>query len=343
MYSFHSLATAYGPVPVTGTIKASPEDFQVIEIPAFSPTGEGEHCIVHIRKQELNTAQVGKILAKHAGLPPSRVSWAGMKDRNAVTEQWFSVHLANKPEPDWRELNNDHLKVLDVHRNDRKLRTGVLKGNQFYLRVRDVKGDMDAVKEHYETILDHGVPNYFGEQRFGFRGRNLHKALAMFRNPRRRQNRHERGIYLSAARAMLFNAVLDRRVREKTWNTLLPGELCMLDGTHSYFPAAHEPDLQRRLEHFDIHPTGPLWGEGALSTSGECMQLEQDVVNEYAEFTAGLEAAGLKQDRRSLRLEPRFFQLQVSGNELFLNFELPPGAYATAVLHELIDTLDSVI
>ena len=343
MYSFHSLATAYGPVPVTGIIKASPEDFQVIEIPAFSPTGEGEHCIVHIRKQELNTAQVGKILAKHAGLPPSRVSWAGMKDRNAVTEQWFSVHLANKPEPDWRELNNDHLKVLDVHRNDRKLRTGVLKGNQFYLRVRDVKGDMDAVKEHYETILDHGVPNYFGEQRFGFRGRNLHKALAMFRNPRRRQNRHERGIYLSAARAMLFNAVLDRRVREKTWNTLLPGELCMLDGTHSYFPAAHEPDLQRRLEHFDIHPTGPLWGEGALSTSGECMQLEQDVVNEYAEFTAGLEAAGLKQDRRSLRLEPRFFQLQVSGNELFLNFELPPGAYATAVLHELIDTLDSVI
>jgi tRNA pseudouridine13 synthase len=343
MYSFHSLATAYGPVPVTGTIKSCPEDFQVIEIPAFSPTGEGEHCIVHIRKQELNTAQVGKMLAKHAGLPPSRVSWAGMKDRNAVTEQWFSVHLANKAEPDWRELNNDHLKVLDVHRNDRKLRTGVLKGNQFYLRVRNVKGDLDAVKARYDTILDHGVPNYFGEQRFGFRGRNLHKALAMFRNPRRRQNRHERGIYLSAARAMLFNAVLDRRVREKTWNTLLPGELCMLDGTHSYFPAADEPDLQRRLENFDIHPTGPLWGDGALASSDQCMQLELDVVNEYAEFTAGLETAGLKQDRRSLRLEPRFFQLQVSGNEIFLNFELPPGAYATAVLHELIDPLDSVI
>lgn len=343
MYSFHSLATAYGPAPVTGNIKASPEDFQVIEIPAFSPSGDGEHCIIHVRKKEMNTAQVAKLLARHAGLPPSRVSWAGMKDRTAVTEQWLSVHLGKKPEPDWQVLNSDRLKILEVFRNDRKLKKGVLKGNQFYLRVTEVKGDIDAAKERYETILDHGVPNYFGEQRFGFRGRNLHKALAMFRNPARRQNRHERGIYLSAARAMLFNAVLDSRVRDNSWNSILEGELCILNGSNSYFPAGHEPDLKKRLEHFDIHPSGPLWGGGDLQTQDACRALEQQVISDYPEFAKGLEVAGLKQERRALRVEPRFFQLQVSGSELFVNFELPPGSYATAVLHELLKARDTVI
>lgn len=343
MYSFRSLANAYGPAPVSGRIKATPEDFQVIEIPAFSPSGTGEHCIIHVRKREMNTAQVGKMLARHAGLPPSRVSWAGMKDRNAVSEQWFSVHLANKPEPDWQELSSEKLKILEVFRNDRKLRPGVLKGNQFYLRVTEVEGDIEAVKQRYETILDHGVPNYFGEQRFGFRGRNLHKALAMFRKPGRRLSRHDRGIYLSSARSLLFNAVLERRVREKSWDHLLPGELCMLNGTQSYFPADDQPDLQRRLDDFDIHPTGPLWGEGELQSTGICRDLEEEVSAAFIEFANGLAEAGLKQERRSLRLEPRFFQLQASGNELYINFELPPGTYATAVLHELIELPDTTV
>ena len=292
----------------------------------------------------MNTEQVAKLLARHAGLAPSRVSWAGMKDRNAVTEQWFGVHVGNKPEPDWKALNSDKLKVLECHRNDRKLKRGVLKGNQFYLRVTQLEGDIDAAKERYETILDHGVPNYFGEQRFGFRGRNLHKALAMFRSPKRRLNRHERGIYLSAARALLFNAVLDHRVRAQSWNTIMPGELCMLNGTHSYFSADGEPDLQQRLDNFDIHPSGPMWGAGELSTSGLCREMEAELVAQHQEFAHGLEAAGMKQERRALRVEPRFFQMQAAGNELSLNFELPPGSYATSVLHELVNTgSDTVI
>ena len=338
MNMFHPLATAYGPAPVSGKIRVAPEDFQVIEIPAFVPSGEGEHCILHIRKKQMNTEQVAKILARHAGLVPSRVSWAGMKDRNAVTEQWFGVHIGNNAEPDWKALNSDRLKVLECYRNNRKLKRGVLKGNQFYLRVTGVEGDIEAAKDRYEAILDHGIPNYFGEQRFGFRGRNLHKALAMFRSPRRRQNRHERGIYLSAARAQLFNMVLDHRVQTRTWNTIMPGEVCMLNGTHSYFSTDGETNLQKRLEDFDIHPSGPLWGTGELPTSGQCRQLETDTVSKYKEFADGLEMAGLKQERRALRVEPRFFQMQIAGNEMSLNFELPPGCYATSVLQELVNT-----
>ena len=248
MYSIDSAARAFGPPPVIGTIRAAPEDFQVIEIPAFAPSGDGEHCIIHIRKKLLNTAQVARQIAKHAGLPTAKVSWAGMKDRNAVTEQWFSVHMGNQPEPDWALLNSDAIKVLDVYRHQRKLKKGVLKGNQFYLRITDIEGDIDALKARYETILDHGVPNIFGDQRFGFRGGNIHKALAMFRNPKRRLKRHDRGIYLSAARSLIFNAVLEQRIQDNSWNAILGGEICMLSGSHSVFSSDNQTDLQQRLK-----------------------------------------------------------------------------------------------
>ena len=336
MYSFDSLARAHGPAPITGTIRAAAEDFQVVEIPAFSPTGDGEHRILHVRKKLMNTAQVARLLARHANLPASRVSWAGMKDRNAVTEQWFSVHIARMPEPDWYSLNSENLKILEVHRHQRKLKKGVLKGNQFYLRIIDVRGDLDALKQRYECILDHGVPNYFGEQRFGFRGRNLHKALAMFRKPPKRLSRDERGIYLSAARSLIFNTVLDRRVREGSWNRVLAGEICMLNGSNSIFSADPEEDLQLRLDNFDIHPTGPMWGAGEPATEAECHKLEIETTKPHEEFARGLASSGLKQERRSLRVEPRFFQMQVANDSVSLNFELPPGSYATAVLHELI-------
>ena len=341
MFSINSIATAHGAAPISGILRATPEDFQVIEIPAFTPSGDGEHRILHVRKTMLNTAHVAKLLAKHAGLPLSSVSWAGMKDRNAVTEQWFSVHVANKPEPDWSTLNNDNLKILEVFRHQRKLKTGVLKGNQFYLRVTGVKGDLDALKDRYETILNQGVPNYFGEQRFGFRGGNIQKALAMFRNPKKRLKRHDRSINLSAARSLLFNAVLDHRVRQQNWNKILPGEICMLNGSHSIFSADNETGLQQRLDEFDIHPTGPMWGEGKLTTSGICHDLETAIVQEHEEIATGLANARLKQQRRSLRLEPRFFQMQVSGDTVSFNFELPPGSYATSVMHELLAAPDS--
>jgi len=313
-----------------------PQDFQVIEIPAFEPSGEGEHCLIQIRKTGLNTADVANQLAGLAKLPESVVSWAGLKDRNAVTEQSFSVHMGNKPEPDWSELENDQIKVLSVRRHQRKLKRGVLKGNQFYIRVTRIDGDTGALKERYESILNEGVPNYFGEQRFGMHGGNLEKALAMFSNPRRRIKRHLRGIYLSAARSMLFNTVLEQRVKDSTWNQLLPGEVCMLKGSHSIFLADDDPQLHDRLNSLDIHPTGPLWGEGDPLCEGRCRELEQAVVNDYPEFKRGIEKARMKQERRALRLEPRFFQMQIEPDSILFSFELPPGAYATAVLRELV-------
>ncbi len=337
MFDIYSAARAFGEPPVRGRLRATPKDFQVVEIPAFTPSGEGEHVILTVRKTNKNTQQVGKMIAQLAGLPQSKVSWAGLKDRQAVTEQWFSVHMGNTEEPDWHELDSDDIKVLEVYRHRKKLRRGVLKGNQFFIRVTDIEGDLNELKARYESILDYGVPNYFGEQRFGFRGGNIAKALTMFRNPKRRIKRHEKGLYLSAARSLIFNAVLSKRVEDKSWDKHLDGDVFQLNGRSSIFNDDGAEDLSKRLENFEINPTGPLWGRGQLMSTDRCGDLETAVSNEHEELCAGINRFGSSQDRRSLRVEPKFFQMQTEQNTISLSFELPAGSYATSVIRELVD------
>ena len=319
-------------------MRASPQDFQVVEIPAFEPSGEGEHCMLRVQKTGLNTAYTAEVLAKHAGLAAASVSWAGMKDRDAVTEQWFSVHIGNKTEPDWQQLNSKAIQVLEVKRHRRKLKRGVLKGNRFTITLREVKGDLNDLQARMDFINQHGVPNYFGAQRFGRHGGNLEKAVAMFSHNKRRIKRHLRGIYLSAARALLFNAVLEQRVKAGSWNQLLAGEVCMLEYSHSVFLTKDEPDLQQRLLDFDIHPTGPLWGDGELMCQSVCRELEQSAVDTYPEFTEGLKKAGMKQARRALRVKPENLEMDVQDDGVAFRFELPAGAYATSVMRELVST-----
>jgi tRNA pseudouridine13 synthase len=336
MFSHDSLAFAYGQPELSGRIRATPKDFQVIEIPTITPTGEGEHRLILVRKTSLNTEQVAKSLAKLARIPQARVSWAGLKDRNAVTEQWFSVHIGHQEDPDWYSLNSEQLKILEVHPHQKKLRKGVLKGNQFFIRVTDLEGDTSSLKQRYEKILNEGVPNYFGEQRFGHNQRNIYKAISIFSNPRKRVRKHERGLCLSAARSHIFNAVLDQRVRDNTWNQLLSGEVCMLNGSQSIFQADDDPELEKRLEAFDIHPTGPMWGRGELMSKSDCRVLEEKIASEHQVLSSGLEKAGLRQERRALRMEPKFFQMQLEKQAVLFSFELPPGCYATTVLRELV-------
>ncbi|MDW7603828.1 tRNA pseudouridine(13) synthase TruD, partial [Stenotrophomonas maltophilia] len=117
---------------------------QVDELPAFEATGEGEHLLLHIRKRGANTVHVAKLLAKWAGLPEMAVSYAGMKDRHAVTTQRFSVHLPKRIAPDLAELTSDEIEVLEATWHNRKLQRGALAGNRFRLVLRDVQGDAAA-------------------------------------------------------------------------------------------------------------------------------------------------------------------------------------------------------
>ena len=336
------LPAAHGPAVLRAHIRTTPEDFFVEELAGFEPSGAGEHLLLTIEKRGMNTAFAAKRIAAWAGVGEVAIGYAGMKDRHAVTRQRISVHLPKKVAPDLATLQSDDLRVLEHQWHARKLPRGALAGNRFVLVLRDVEGDRAAIDTRLQAIADIGVPNYFGEQRFGREGDNVAQALAMFRG--RRVAREKRGLLLSAARSELFNRVLASRVSGGTWNRPLEGEVWMLDGRRSVFgPEPLSDDLSRRLDTFDIHPTGPLWGRGELRSQSVASACEQAALadDDALALRRGLEKAGLEQERRSLRLRPAGLQWRWLANDVLeLTFALPAGTYATSVLAELGEVTD---
>lgn len=324
----------------TATLRTTPEDFEVHEVLGFEPDGVGDHALLLIQKRNTNTEWLARNLAKFAGVKQVDVGYGGLKDRNAVTSQWFSVNLSGKTEPDWSQLESAETHVLRATRNRRKLKRGAHHGNRFVITLRDVSGEASELEARLHAIRAHGVPNYFGAQRFGIDANNIEQARAMFAGENKVNDRHQRGLYLSAARSLLFNAVLSRRVTDETWSTALPGDALMLEGTHSFFVAdVIDATLMQRLNSGDVHPTGPLWGRGELASHLEVRRIECQVLTQYAEFRIGLEQAGLDQERRALRLLVQNLTWQFnSDNTVRLDFMLPSGAYATTVLRELVAT-----
>lgn len=303
-----------------------------------TPCGSGEHLWLKVRKRGFNTEQVAKELARAAGLTRRDVSYAGLKDRHAITTQWFSLQLPGRPDPVFAGLP-DGIEILTAARHNRKLKTGALGGNCFTIILRDCQGERFAVDACVERMHSHGVPNYFGEQRFGRDGANLLHARALFAGAEPGSDRHRRGLYLSAARSFLFNEVLAARVRDGSWENILPGEACMLAGSRSFFVTnVVDEVLAKRLAEHDIHPSGPLWGRGEPPSRAVARELEMQVVMQQTELTQGLSAAGLEQERRALRLMPRELIAEpLDASSWRLRFCLPAGCYATAVVRELAD------
>lgn len=318
------------------TIRTEPQDFQVTESLPFEPEGEGGHVWLWIEKTAANTDWVARQLADYAGIRPVEVGYAGLKDRHAVTRQWFSVKVEGITEPDWQTLSIEGVKVLHHTRHTKKLKTGVLRGNHFELRLRDMTGNKSDWETALQTIQQSGVPNYFAEQRFGRNGSNLQRAQQWFVENRKPKKRQQRSMILSATRSWLFNQVLSARIADQSWQQILPGEILQLAGSHSFFHAdGTDETLTARLSEGDIHPTGPLCGQGDLLRDGDVLSLEQSTLAPWRDWQTGLVKQGLKADRRALRLLPEAFEWQWDVDDLQLQFFLPAGAYATAVLREL--------
>lgn len=323
----------YGSPSGQGKIRSYPEDFIVKEILAFEPSGAGEHVFLQIEKTGENTDYVARQLARFANVRQRDVSFAGLKDRHAVTTQWFSVWLPGKADPDWTQFETGSMKVLHTVRHARKLKRGILSGNSFKLIIRDWQGDKDKTIRQLEAIKTNGIANYYGSQRFGHEGQNVNKALAMFQGAK--VGREQRSLYLSAARSYLFNQILAYRVTRKNWNQPVAGDTYMFDLSHSCFKS-EQPDAEiiRRLEAKEIHPTGVLWGKGDADAPG----IDQDIIDHYPELAQGLIACNVDKDRRVLRVNIQDLQWQfINGSVLELCFTLPAGSYATAVLREIID------
>jgi len=329
-------AYAYGGPQSEGIIRKAPDDFIVNEIQSFELSGVGEHAFLLIEKCGENTEFVARALARFAGVRQRDVSYAGLKDRHARTTQWFSVWLPGKPDPDWTELNSDSIKILQAKRHSRKLKRGSLAGNQFILRIQEWQGDKAVLEQQLQVIKEQGVPNYFGEQRFGRHGNNIARALALFAGEK--ISRNQRGMYLSAARSYLFNHIVSARVADKSWNHAMAGDALMFDDSHSFFQAeVLDESIVQRVAQLELHPTAVLWGKGESQVSGEIALLEQKIIQQFEGLAQGLIAFGLEQDRRALRSHVKELQWDfIDDNCLELSFSLNAGCYATAVLREIV-------
>jgi tRNA pseudouridine13 synthase len=325
-----------GAPAAVGLIRSCPQDYFVEEIPKVHPEGQGSHLWLWIEKCSANTDWVARELAKALNCPQRDVGFAGLKDRHAITRQWFSVPVTPSIGEDLENVKIEGVKILESHEHGRKLKRGTLEGNRFNLRIRNFKGDIPKTGQRLGQIRTSGVPNYFGPQRFGHRGQNVEQGFRLL-GQRARLKRNKKSIYLSAIRSFLFNHVLAERVQRGLWNTMIDGDLAMLEGTQSIFPCKiPDADIEDRCKRLDIHPTGPMPGEGGTRPTGAVAELEQAVLQAWPELIEVLIAQGVQGSRRALRLYPVDMEWGFKGTDMELSFVLPPGAYATTVLREIL-------
>jgi len=325
-------------------IRSETEYFKVDEQLPFEVDGSGGHVWLKIQKKGINTDWLAGELATFAGVAQVAIGYAGLKDRHAITTQWFSVNLEGHTEPDWSKFETDDIKIIEQTRHGKKLKRGVLAGNHFKLRLTDLQGEHALWQQNLEQIQQQGVPNYFAEQRFGHQLGNLYRVEHWFSTGKAPKKRNQKSIYLSAARSWLFNLVLAKRIQQENWNKALLGDVMSLAGTKasSFIVDELSDDLNNRLSEMDIHVTGPLWGRGRTSIHSDSLEVEEQVLAEWLDWQQGLEKAGLSQERRSLRLFPSNFKWKfLEGEQLELEFFLPAGCYATAVMRELAVITDA--
>ncbi|HGN1708070.1 TPA: tRNA pseudouridine(13) synthase TruD [Providencia rettgeri] len=323
----------------SGTLKSVPEDFVVKEDLGFELDGEGEHVMVRVEKTGCNTLFVAEQLAKFAKISARAVSYAGLKDRHAVTEQWFCLQMPGKETPDFSAWQLEGCKVLATTRQKRKLRIGSLKGNQFEIILRDIS-DAKDVELRLQKIALAGVPNYFGEQRFGRDGQNLTQALRWANQEINVRERNKRSFYLSAARSAMFNHVASERIANNTAQQVILGDALQLTGRGSWFVATQEefPTLQPRLDTNELSVTAPLPGDGELGSQEAALAFETQCLLDYQAFMPLIQRERVSLVRRAVIVKPQNLQWHwLDDATVKLNFFLNSGCFATSVVREVIN------
>ena len=323
------------PPKQTALLKAECADFVVKEQLGYDMSGDGEFVAVKVRKTDCNTLFVGEQLAKFAGISARNMSYAGLKDRKAVTEQWFSLQMPGQPTPDFSQFSLEGVEILDVTRHQRKIRIGSLQGNHFEILLRNAE-ETDELKVRLDFLAKNGFPNYFTEQRFGRDGNNLTQALRWANGEIKVKDRNKRSFYLSAARSEIFNLIVSKRLELNLAQQILVGDVLQLNGSHSWFVVDESEDLaqlQQRLAQQDVLLTAPLIGEEEKSA----VDFEHEIFAQHQALFALMRQERMKAARRPILMHPQYFQWQFEPNGLRLQFALPAGSYATALIRELVN------
>ena len=323
------------PPKQTALLKAECADFVVKEQLGYDMSGDGEFVAVKVRKTDCNTLFVGEQLAKFAGISARNMSYAGLKDRKAVSEQWFSLQMPGQPTPDFSQFSLEGVEILEVTRHQRKIRIGSLQGNHFEILLRNAE-ETDELKVRLDFLAKNGFPNYFTEQRFGRDSNNLTQALRWANGEIKVKDRHKRSFYLSAARSEIFNLIVSKRMELNLAQQILVGDVLQLNGSHSWFVVDESEDLaqlQQRLAQQDVLLTAPLIGEEEKSA----VDFENEIFAQYQALFALMRQERMKAARRPILMQPQHFQWQFEPNDLRLKFDLPAGSYATALIRELVN------
>ena len=307
-----------GEAPVDGraVIRTAPDDFEVEEILGEPLSGEGEHLCVWLEKRGDNTEYVARQLTQLADCRTMDVGFCGLKDRHAVTRQWFSLGLAGRdPEPVVARIQA-HWPVLHWTCHRRKLRRGEHVANRFRLRLRHCTLDRDTVTARFGRLAEQGCPNYFGQQRFGWDGANLDRAMALQPRDLRGRSGFRNGIYLSAARSWLFNEWLALRLARGDWRQVLAGD----------------PGPEA---------TGPMAGDDRCGAESPLAEEEMAFLNQWPQFMTLFRQTRMQPVRRSLVLRPQETALTWVDDDPVLDFVLPTGAFATVALQAMMNVDDA--
>lgn len=332
----------FGQPVASGILKASEDDFKVSEELGYELDGEGEHLFVRVEKRGYNTQFVAEQLARFAKIAAKSVSYAGLKDKHAVTEQWFCLHVPGKAEIDFSLFQLDGCRILRVERHRRKLRIGNLHGNHFQLTLRQIDNQAD-VESRLQRIAETGAINYFGAQRFGLNGNNLIQAERWAKGEIQVRERKKRSFYLSSIRSFLFNVIASQRVSQQLEATVLLGDALQLAGRGSWFVAQNDElaQLQERVSQHELMVTAPLPGGNELGSQNDALQFEQAQLVNYQQFMTLLNQERLESSRRAILVRPQQLNWQWQDEHtLFLQFSLPAGSFATSIVRELINPID---
>lgn len=326
---------------VGGRIKEIPEDFRVEECPLYLPCGEGEHLYVRITKRNLSTPDLVGRLSSVLGVKTKCIGVAGLKDTQAVTSQMVSIQGISPDRLERIRLDDRLVAVEMLGRHRNRLRKGHHSGNRFHVIVRGVGSDADVHVPAILAVLERrGLPNYFGPQRQGRGGINYQVGAELLTDPKRRarMSREKRLWYLSSYQSHLFNKLLARRIDRI--DQVFTGDWAMKHENGACFQVTDAAVEQPRADRFEISPTGILFGSRAPWASGEPGEMERAVAAEAGTTPETLiEAArdcGFRGERRACRVPIKDLTWSIEADRLTLSFSLPPGAYATSLLREVM-------
>ncbi len=322
---------------IPGRARSVPEDFRVEEIPAYPPDGEGTHLFVRFEKRGVTTPRAVEFMARALGVDPRAAGYAGMKDRDAVTVQWASFERATIEAANALELEG--IRVLEAAFHRGKLRTGHLHGNRFILRIRDTPSERFAdVERVVERLCREGVPNYYGEQRFGRDGDNAEKARAwLIDGGRAPRAPFERKLLASALQSEFFNQCVADRVSCNALGRVTHGEVVQKTESSASFVVEDVAEVQSRCDDWALSPTGPMFGPEMRWPMHDARAAEEALLTRAGLTVESLERFGRfgRGTRRVVRVRPADLELSKEDDGFSLRFSLPAGSYATVVLREI--------